>query len=39
MRVTEVADIREALVALARSPRVVNLPTGLADVVHLPVQA
>ncbi|MDQ1682478.1 MAG: hypothetical protein QOH99_1019 [Frankiaceae bacterium] len=39
MRVTEVADIREALVALARSPRVVNVPTGLADVVHLPVQA
>ncbi len=36
MRVQEVVDIREALVALARSPRSVSVPTGLADVVHLP---
>jgi DNA repair protein RadA/Sms len=36
LRVHEVADIREALVALARSPRRVEAPTGLADVVQLP---
>jgi DNA repair protein RadA/Sms len=35
MRVREVSDIGEALATLARSPRVVAPPTGLADVVQL----